>query len=318
MLEGRILMTGGAGFLGRAMVRRALREEWPCSFTVLSRDDRKHVAMMARYADVRCIRADIACTPLELLAAAFRGHDLVVHMGAVKYVDLAETNVFDTVRVNVHGSENVALAAIAAGVPQVVGISTDKAAKPVNIYGATKMAMERLFIEADRMGTDTRFTLCRYGNVVGSTGSVIPKFKEQLARTGEVLVTDPDMTRFWMGVEEAIDVIVLAAAIAQRGSTVIPIPKAATIMQVVHAAVGVDHARIIGVRPGEKRHEDLLGEEESVRAVRRDLEGLSFYELRPPGEPGDGRVFRLTSEDPEGGLMKAAELAELIRDAEAV
>lgn len=318
MLEGRIFVTGAAGFLGRALLRRAEREDWPCTFTGFSRDDAKHVAVMRRFPHIRFIRGDVGCTPLDLLAAAMRGHDLVIHAAAVKYVDLAETNVFDTVRVNVHGSENVALAAIAAGVPQVVGISTDKAAKPVNIYGATKMAMERLFVEADRMGTDTRFALCRYGNVVGSTGSVIPKFKEQLARTGEVLVTNPDMTRFWMGVEEAIDVIVLAATMASRGSTVIPIPKAATIMQVVHAAVGVEHVRIVGTRPGEKLHEDLLGEEESVRAVRRDLEGLSFYELQPPGEPGDGRCFRLTSEDPEGGLMHAAELVELIRDAEAV
>lgn len=320
MLSGRVFVTGGAGFLARGLYRRAERENWPCEFTAFSRDDAKHVALMKRFPMVRCVRGDVS-GHRDFLTAAMMGHETVIHAAAVKYVDLAETNVLDTVKVNVYGSENVAWAAIRAGVSRCIGISTDKACQPVNVYGMTKAVMERIFIEAGRVQTETDFTLCRYGNVVGSTGSVIPKFKEQLARDGVVSVTNPDMTRFWMSVDEAVDVIILASQ-THPGSTVIPLPKAMTLLDVVHAALGSDFTkvRIVGVRPGEKMHEDLLHEQESVRAR---LVGLSgdwpdrHYELRPPGEILHAEPFSLPSSNPHAWLS-AAEMAALIADAETV
>ena len=311
MLTGKIFISGGAGFLARAIYRRARAEAWDCQFTAFSRDDSKHVALRKRYPEVVCVRGDVA-GDRDYLAAAMRGHDLVIHAAATKYVDLAETNVFDTVRVNVHGSENVAWAAMAAGVTRVVGISTDKACQPVNVYGATKMVMERVFVEADRLDSATEFTLCRYGNVIGSTGSVIPLFKTQLARDGHISITDPTMTRFWMSADDAVDTILYALNQAQHGSTVIPSPKASSIMDVVDA-IGPCDFRVVGIRPGEKLSEDLIHEQESVRAAKRYP---GFWELRPPGEVVSSRQFRLNSS--EADRIPSAELAALIADAETI
>lgn len=312
MLKGNVLITGGAGFLARGIYRRAQREEWPVAFTCFSRDDAKHVALQRRFPAVRCVRGDVAADR-DLLAAAMMGQDIVIHAAAIKYVDLAESNVFDTVRVNVDGSRNVALAAISARVSRVVAISTDKAALPVNVYGMTKAVMERIMVEADRMNTATTFTVCRYGNVVGSTGSLIPKLREQLAREGHVTVTNPRMTRFWMGIDEAVDVVCDAARWAQRGSTLVPMPRAMQLDNVVRAAVGNAEQLIVGLRPGEKMHEDLLHEQESVRARHCGVGDRNWYEIRPPGEVVSDLPFRVTSSEP-AGWMSANEMTELIDD----
>lgn len=312
-LTGRVLVTGGAGFLARGIYRRAQREDWDCVFTCYSRDDSKHVRLRARYPEVACIRGDV--TDTDLLTAAMAGQDIVIHAAAVKYVDLSETNVFDTVRVNIHGSESVVIAAERAQVPLVIAISTDKACKPVNVYGATKMVMERLMIEGNRRG-GPRFINVRYGNVVGSTGSVIPKFREEFLRTGKVSVTDPAMTRFWMSVDEAVDVIVKVVGFP-GGSTVIPAPRAMRMADVVIAAAPHATIETIGLRPGEKMHEELLSQEESTRAAwNRELE---VWDLLPPGTTviGQPRAFELTSEAP-ATWMQAEEMLNLVQDAEAV
>jgi UDP-N-acetylglucosamine 4,6-dehydratase len=317
MLSGRIFVTGGAGFLARGLYRRSQREHWPCTWTAFSRDDGKHVALQRQYPEVRCIRGDVA-GDRDYLKAAIAGHDTVIHAAAVKYVDRAEFAVADTLRVNVHGSENVAYAALHAGIATVVGISTDKACRPVNLYGATKMAMERLFAEANDWG-DTRFQLVRYGNVVGSTGSVIPMFKRQLEETGKVRVTNPAMTRFWMSVDEAIDVILLAVNHAQRGAVVVPSVRAMSMANLV-SAVGAmrDQIEVIGERPGEKRHENLVHFEESVRVKRCWLEPNQHFELLPVGSPQvTEEPFTIVSNQPHE-WVEPDEMRAMIADAEGV
>lgn len=308
MLEGRIFVTGGAGYLARAIYARAAAENWAAQFTCFSRDDGKHAQLRNRFPSVRCIRGDI-CQDTALLAAGMMGHDVVIHAAAIKYVDLAETNVFDTIRVNIDGSRNVFLAAHIAGIKRVIAISTDKACEPVNIYGATKFAMERMIHEADRLG-ETNFVGVRYGNVVGSTGSVIPKFKQQLEALGHVEITDPSMTRFWMSHDEAVDVV-LAAMATPRGTILIPACRAMGLEAMVHAAIGDGLPRmikVVGPRPGEKRAESLVGANEAVRTEPSGIMRTSASKvwagwlLHPPGvypilDIGDWAQFPFTSDD---------------------
>lgn len=309
-LSGRILITGGTGFLARGIYRRALRENWNAEFTCFSRDDGKHVGIERRFPNVRCIKGDVAADVAHL-ASSMRGHDTVIHAAAVKYVDRAEFAARETKRVNIDGSQNVMDAAIRAGVGMVVGISTDKACAPVNIYGMSKAVMERMFSEASIPGTS--FRLVRYGNVVGSTGSVIPLFRDQLARTGKVSVTNPNMTRFWMGVDEAIDLIQIAAGDLTDGAIAVPYVKAMRLGDVILAAMGEVPTDIVGERAGEKRHEELVHFEESVR-VRQHRD---FFELMPVGNVQNVETFTLTSANPHH-WMEQETMRALIADAETV
>ncbi|MEK0326659.1 MAG: SDR family NAD(P)-dependent oxidoreductase, partial [Nitrosopumilus sp.] len=259
----KALVTGGAGFLGRGLLRQASVLGWDIS--VFSRDENKQDECRGQFPQARYILGDIRDT--DHLSAIMVGHDIVIHGAAIKFVDRAELNATETVSVNVLGSLSVIQAARSAGVERVVGISTDKAVQPVNIYGATKMAMERLFAEASIEGRTT-FNCVRYGNVIGSTGSVIPFFKRQADELGYVTITDPNMTRFWMGIDEAVHLIDLALTKALPGAVVIPEVRAMRMKDVVSAVVPKDtEVKVIGIRPGEKMHESLLHHEESVRVV---------------------------------------------------
>lgn len=322
MLEGNILITGGAGFLGRAILRRAERESWPARFTVYSRDETKQWELRHRYPDVRCVLGDVA-RDLERLVAVMQGHDTVIHAAAVKYIPEAEHNVFETIAVNVEGSRNVAMSARAAGVRTVIGVSTDKACGPLNVYGMTKGIMERLFSEADRMGS-TRFVNVRYGNVIGSTGSVVPIFRRQADEKGELRVTDSRMTRFWLSVDEAIDLIDWAASSAscEPGRTFIPMCPAMKIDDLAAAVWEMAYPGVApvitysGVRPGEKLHEALFNEQEAPR-VQRD--GQHGFIMAPATEPGSlsPAAMAYTSDHPKRWLTRDEAIA-LIRDAEGV
>lgn len=264
MLTGRVFITGGAGFLARAIYKQAAEESWPCEFTAFSRDDSKHAALQQRFPHVRTIRGDVAGTDVEQLAGYMRGHDYVIHAAANKYVDLAEQNPWETMRVNVHGSENVALAAIRAGVRRVVGISTDKACEPSSTYGLSKAAMERLFLGANDFSGDTEFSVVRYGNVVGSTGSFIERIGK--LKAGDTLsATNQYMTRFWMRPAHAVEAVVKAATEREAiGSILIPHLPACSVASVLNALVppGV-HIHNIGERKGEKLHEVLVSASEA-------------------------------------------------------
>ena len=315
----KVFITGGAGFIARAIYRRAKAESWPWEFTCYSRSDEKHRALNERYPQVGIVRGDITTPDVQHLAAAMRGHDIVIHAAATKYVDRSEFAALDTIRINTLGSMNVMEAAFLAGVQRIVGISTDKAVAPVNIYGATKMAMERAFQDYASLTAAPQISLVRYGNVIGSTGSVIPLFKKQLADNGRVTITNPDMTRFWMSADEAIKTILHALNDTQQGGIALPSDlRAMRIIDVAHAAIGMDHVdRIVtvGERPGEKAHETLLAETEGPRTIWHE----DWVELRPPGETPNGeRPSHLELTSDHAPPMSAVEMANLIADAEAV
>ncbi|KKM24810.1 hypothetical protein LCGC14_1601370 [marine sediment metagenome] len=329
-LSGSVLITGGAGFLGRGILRRAEREGWPAAFTIVSRDDAKHVKLQQRFPGVHTILGDVA-DDRSRLTWLMEGFDTVIHAAASKYVDRAEHAAHDTIRTNVHGSENVIAAAFAAGVKRVVGISTDKACQPVGVYGASKFIMERLLQEAALTLPATRYTGVRYGNVAGSTGSVIPLFYKQLAETGTIKLTDPRMTRFWMSVDEAVDTILVALSDdVEPGAIVIPRPRAMAMHDLALMVLGHNEhiplppeVEIVGVRPGEKRHESLIHVQESVRVKPLEdgdyrYRSAPYLQLLPPGQVVREDAFEITSSYPPGGWMGPEEMRGLIEDAETV
>lgn len=316
MLQGKWFVTGGSGFLARGIYRRAEHENWPCTFTCYSRDEEKQVKVAARYGDrVACILGDVR--DLHHMSGHMWDHDGVIHTAAVKFVPEAERNVLECVKVNVGGSQNVIRVAGKERVPKVVGISTDKACQPVNVYGMTKGLMERAFAEANRFGTRTRLVTVRYGNVIGSTGSIIPMFQQQLAEKGRVTVTDPDMTRFWLSIDQAIDLILLAMEQAEErpGAVFIPKCRAMRIGDLADLLAGGAPVDVIGARPGEKMHEALIHFQESTR-----VEDMGDYYILEPvttrqkaGQEG----FTYSSQYPSAWVTPA-EMAALIEDAKSL
>lgn len=276
MLYGKVFLTGGSGYLGRAIMRRAMREDWPCSFTVYSRDELKQAQCRRKYPAARYLLGDVRDT--ERLALAMTGHDLVVHTAALKYVPEGEYNVSECLSVNVGGTQSVISAARLADVNRLVVISTDKAVAPNNVYGMTKALCERLVGETASYEGGAIVTAVRYGNVIGSTGSVVPEFERQYVETGSVRVTDPDMTRFWMKADDAIDLIVSATS-AKKGEILVGVPMAMELGVLVNTIVPRARWEITGLRPGEKMHETLLTEDESLFSVFDD--NVIFYTLPP-------------------------------------
>ncbi len=330
-LEGRVLITGGAGFLARGIYRRALAEHWPAEFTCLSRDDAKHAELQSRYPWVQTVLGDVGTIDVDRLTDLMRGFDIVIHAAASKYVDRAEHAAFDTVRTNIEGSRRVAEAALRAHVKIAVAISTDKACHPVNIYGATKLVMERLWQEAaGREPNLTVFVGVRYGNVVGSTGSVLTLFEKQIAEGG-IKLTDPEMTRFWMSIDEAVNTILIAVngtspGAVHTGTITIPAMRAMRMRDVVNAALGgdeigavlPDNIEIIGMRPGEKKHEAIVHRQESVR-VMKAAGPLGYRHLHPPGVNFSSvDPYEITSADPPRGWLSPGDLRAMVDDAATV
>ena len=341
-LAGNVLITGGAGFLGRSILRRIEREGWPARVTIYSRDETKQDLVRRRWPDVRCVLGDVR--DRERLAAAMVGHDTVIHAAAMKYIPEAEHNVLECVAVNVEGSRNVAMAAIQAGVRTVVGLSTDKAAAPLNTYGMTKAIMERVFGEADQLSAQgdhrTAFVLVRYGNVVSSTGSVIPLFRHQLATLGEVQITDRRMTRFWLSADDAIDLITTAIENARLFPGGIFVPKCGALSVLAMARMVVEERdaaadvvpaaghtvderiREVGVRPGEKVHETLVLWAESPRTIRlTSVDALDHetpipaFVIQPPiAIPHGDREFTYSSDAP-AFWIEPQDMATMIADA---
>lgn len=321
---GNILITGGSGFLGRGILRYIEREGISSRVTVYSRDEHKQYALRAQFPWVRTILGDVRDT--DRLRAVMTGHDVVIHAAAIKHIPEAERDVTEAIGVNVDGSRSVAWAAMMAGVRQVVGVSTDKACSPRNAYGATKMLMERTFQESARLSTHkVRFTNVRYGNVISSTGSVVPLFLDQIAKNNEVSITSEKMTRFWFPVDDAVRLIERALSDDTRhGYTYVARCPAMTVLQVAHAvwlhAGRTDplNYRITGTRPGEKLHEALI---DAYEAPYTMLDSDPHYCLIPPatsmaGE-GDSYVMPYDSSSPDR-WMGSDEFVELIKDASLV
>lgn len=279
MLEGKILITGGAGTLGRAIIKRATEEKWPCHITIFSTDAIKHAHVRAQYPHVQSVIGDIRS--YDAVYNAMAGKDIVIHGAAVKHIPVSEFNSIDTYEINVEGSRNVAMAAIQHQTPHVLGISTDKACWPANAYGATKMLMEKIFQEYARLGFATQFHLVRYGNVLESTGSVVQIWKEAIKNHEPLKMTDPEMTRFWLSPNQAVT-LVLKSLQLQSGHIYVAKMPALTIRKLAEYGLelgSLDEIVIerIPVRPGEKEHETLLTREEVPYATEYD----NFFDLRP-------------------------------------
>lgn len=273
-LDGKtILITGGTGSFGHAFVGHVLRHYKPAKLIVFSRDELKQYEMAQIFspADYPCMRYFIGdVRDYDRLAMAMRGVDLVIHAAALKHVPVAEYNPFECVKTNVFGAENVVRAAISAGVGHVVALSTDKAASPINLYGATKLCSDKIFSAARSMAGagGPSFSIVRYGNVIGSRGSVVPFFRKLLEEGAEALpITDERMTRFWITLAQGVNFVLSSAALAKGGETFVPkIPSSTTTQLAEMIAPGVPH-RSIGIRPGEKLHEVMVPADDACNTV---------------------------------------------------
>lgn len=266
-----ILITGGSGSLGKALVRQLLDNTDVRRIAIYSRDELKQFHMRTEFEDdtrLRWFLGDIR--DKDRLVRAMHGVDYVVHAAALKQVDTGEYNPMEFIKTNVLGSQNVIEASIDAGVSKVVALSTDKASSPINLYGATKLTADKLFVAANNYSHSygTSFCVVRYGNVMGSRGSVIPFF-QNLASEGKPLpITDLRMTRFWISIDDAVNFVLESFEIMQGGELYVPrIPS----MRIVDLATAISpNSKIveIGIRPGEKLHEEMISAEDSRRTIK--------------------------------------------------
>lgn len=297
MFEGkRLLITGGTGSLGKTLVRRILSGEQgtPAKVIVLSRDEGKQHAMRVSYMNREVTTDEVIYSNFKQLlefrigdvrryadlSSAIRDVDIVVHAAALKQVPTCEYFSEQAVLTNCSGAMNLVRAVHQHGnkVEAVVGVSTDKACKPINVMGMTKAIQERIINSAAVARPDIRFMCVRYGNVLASRGSVIPLFKNQIASGGPVTITDPKMTRFLLSLDAAVDTIFACLKNGEAGETFIPRVPAATVENIARAMIGDRsvETKIIGHRPGEKMHEDLIGDEERYHTVQKG----EYYAIR--------------------------------------
>ncbi|BDG61732.1 UDP-N-acetylglucosamine 4,6-dehydratase (inverting) [Caldinitratiruptor microaerophilus] len=279
MLDGKvILITGGTGSFGRRFVETVLREHQPKKVIVFSRDELKQYEMAREFADprLRFFIGDVR--DRDRLYRAFQGVDYVVHAAALKQVPACEYNPFEAIKTNVLGAQNVIDAAIDSGVQRVIALSSDKAANPINLYGATKLCSDKLFVAGNAYVGDrpTRFSVVRYGNVVGSRGSVVPLFLK-LRETGRIPITDPRMTRFWITLDQGVRFVIASLERMHGGEIFVPKLPSMNIMDLARAiAPGCDY-EFTGIRPGEKLHEVMIPEDDARHAVELD----DFYVILP-------------------------------------
>ena len=285
----RVLITGGTGSLGKVLTRRILSGQMgtPQSVVVFSRDEAKQHEMRMEYLNRRSVTEDVMYHNFERklqfkigdvrdfhsIAQALTSIDIVFNAAALKQVPACEYFPYEAVRTNIDGAENIvrAIKELQLNIETVVAISTDKACKPTNVMGMTKAIQERIFLTANIDCRKTRFVAVRYGNVLASRGSVVPLFIDQIEAGGPITITDKNMTRFLLTLDQAVDTVFEALQFAEAGETYIPKIKAARIIDVVSALVGKRKIEIkeTGVRPGEKLHEVLVSQEESLRTISR-------------------------------------------------
>lgn len=264
-----ILLTGGTGSFGNAFVERALRDLPDSTVRIFSRDELKQSEMQARFPDQRNLRFFVGdIRNRSRLTRAMKGADVVVHAAAMKQVPACEYNPFEAVQTNVLGSQHVVDAAIDTGVRQVVALSTDKAVNPVNLYGATKLCEEKIIVQGNAYAaqSNTVLSCVRYGNVVGSRGSVVPLFRRQIEE-GRLTITDDRMTRFWITLNQAVDLVHFALLHAVGGEVFIPKIPSMRVTDLAEAMAPGLPVEIIGIRPGEKLHEVLITTDESRHTI---------------------------------------------------
>lgn len=298
MLDSKtIVITGGTGSLGKVLLRRLLSGEMgkPEKIIIFSRDEAKQHALRVEYMQCRSATDEVIYRNFEQLlefrigdirdihsvTETLRGADVVFNAAALKQVPTCEYFPFEAVKTNIEGPENIVRAIREHNLPvkTVVGISTDKACKPVNVMGMTKAIQERIFIRANLECPSTRFICVRYGNVLASRGSVIPLFHDQITKGGPVTITTSDMTRFLLSLDQAVDTIFAALRGANRGDTYIPRVPSARVIDIADALIGDRQVKtvITGIRPGEKVHELLVSDEEAHRTIDKG----DYYVILP-------------------------------------
>ncbi len=275
-----ILITGGTGSFGKQFVRALLARYRPRRLVVFSRDELKQFEMQQEFncPEMRFFLGDVR--DADRLVQACQGVDYVIHAAALKQVPAAEYNPMECIKTNVHGAENVIQAAIACGIGKVIALSTDKAANPINLYGATKLASDKLFVAANNIvgGRNTRFSVVRYGNVVGSRGSVVPFFKKLLSEgKGELPITDPRMTRFWITLDQGVEFVIKNFSRMHGGEIFVPKIPSARIVDLATAMAPNARQSIVGIRPGEKLHEVMCPLDDS----HLTLEFSDYYVIKP-------------------------------------
>ncbi len=269
-----ILVTGGTGSFGTAFVRQVLGHQRPKKLIVFSRDELKQYEMAQAFPEqehraIRYFLGDVR--DKERLRRAFDGVDIVIHAAALKQVPACEYNPLEAINTNILGASNVIDAAIDCDVEKVIALSTDKAANPVNLYGATKLCSDKLFVAANKYSGSkrSRFAVVRYGNVVGSRGSVIPHFL-RCRDKGILPITDPRMTRFWITLEQGVQFVLDSLERMRGGEIFIPKIPSMKVMDLAHAICPECRTETVGIRPGEKVHEVLLPEEDARNAIEYD------------------------------------------------
>ena len=283
LLSGKtILVTGGTGSFGKKFVRMTLAKYSPKKLIILSRDEMKQWDMQKEFAPLdkkgvlRYFIGDVR--DKDRLNLAFQEVDYVVHAAATKIVPTAEYNPFETIKTNVLGAMNVIEASIAQKVTRVIALSTDKACNPINLYGATKLCSDKLFVAGNAYAgkQDMRFAVVRYGNVMGSRGSVIPFFREA-AKTGEVPITDVRMTRFMITLDQAVELVWLALGDCVGGEIYVPKIPSMKLTEIASTVAPKAEQKIIGIRPGEKIHELMIGEDDA----RHTYEYGAYFKILP-------------------------------------
>ncbi len=315
--EASVLVTGGTGSFGHVFVQTMLERHQPRRLVIFSRDELKQSEMEKRFAhpSLRYFIGDVR--DRDRLQRAMHGVDVVFHAAALKQIPACEYNPFEAIQTNVLGAKNVIDAAIDQGVQRVIGISSDKACQPLNLYGATKLCAEKLFVQGNAYGhpRGTAFSVVRYGNVIGSRGSVIPLFAAQRA-SGRVTVTDRAMTRFWIRLEQGVGFAIRCAELMRGGEIFVPKIPSMRIMDLVAAVAPDCDVEDIGIRPGEKLHEILMSEDESRQALELDrmfvIEPLyPSWSFRPwEGGKRPARGFRYSS-DANNAWLSRDEMKEL-------
>jgi len=298
-----ILITGGTGSFGKKFTQILLERYKPNKIIIYSRDEQKHFEMQQTFND-SCMRYFVGdVRDFKRLKKAMQDVNFVIHAAAMKHVHIAEYNPMECINTNIHGAEYVIDAAIDSGVEKVIALSTDKAANPINLYGATKLASDKLFVAANNMvgKRQTRFSVVRYGNVIGSRGSVVPFFKKLLSDGNEPLpITDERMTRFLITLQEGVDFVIKNFERMQGGEIFIPKIPSMKIIDLAMAMSGDRPYKLVGIRPGEKLHEAMITREDSLRTLEFD----NHYVIKPTIQFSQVVDFMINAIGEEGTLVK--------------